>query len=231
MIEKSDGVAFSVDGGAFSEPREVARFFCVGIGSGEDVGCCGGVDAHGRAELEAGVFGIAVKFGVTGYCGDDGGFIDLNVAMFCGEGDGEGTVFFEEGCAFVGFPEDTSLECRVGIGGVLREEFFVDLVTTFHVPPVEGAWDAVDGDFAPTNVDASVVGEATTGTFCDGGGAFGVHDVEEGFVGFVKTFGRRFVVGVLVSGEGFAFVDDIEMVSGSVGEREIGGVGVGEAEE
>jgi hypothetical protein len=38
-------------------------------------------------------------------------------------------------------------------------------------------------------------------------------------------------VGVLVSGEGFAFVDDIEMVSGSVGEREIGGVGVGEAEE
>ncbi len=231
MVEEGDGVAFSVDGGAFSEPRKVARFFCVGVGAREDVGGGGGIDAHGGSELEAGVFGIAVEFGVAGDGGDDGRFIDLDVAVGGGLGDDEGSGFVEERGAFGGFPEDACFQGSGFVGGVFGEEFLMDLVAAFHVPAVEGTGESVDGDFHPTDVDAAVVGEAATCAFGDGRGAFGVHDVEEGFVGFVKTLGRTFVVGVLVSGEGLSFEQDVEVVAGGVGEGEVGGVRLGEAEQ
>ncbi len=231
MVEEGDGVAFSVDGRAFSEPREVTRFFRVGVGAGKDVGGGGGVDAHGGPELEAGVFGVAVEFGVAGDGGDDGRFIDLDVAVGSGLGDDEGSGFVEERGAFGGFPADACFQSCGFIGGVFGEELLMDLVAAFHVPAVEGAGESVDGDFHPTDVDAAVVGEAAACSFGDGGGAFGVHDVEEGFVGFVKTFRRAFVVGVLVPGEGLPFEKDVEVVAGGVGKGKVGGVRLGEAEQ
>ena len=231
VVEEGDGVALSVDGCAFSEPWKVTRFFRIGVGAGEDVGGGGGIDAHGGSELEAGVFGIAVEFGVAGDGGDDGCFIDLYVAVGGGLGYDEGPGFVEERGAFGGFPEDACFQGSGFVGGVFGEEFLMDLVAALHVPAVEGTGESVDGDFHPTDVDAAVVGEAATCAFGDGRGAFGVHDVEEGFVGFVQTLWGAFVVGVLVSGEDLSFEKDVEVVAGCVGEGEVGGVRLGEAEQ
>ncbi len=107
----------------------------------------------------------------------------------------------------------------------------MDLTASLHVPAVVRAVEAGGRDFHPPDVDAAVVSEAASGSFGDGGGSCGIHHVEEGFVGVVKTLGSALVVGVLVTGQGFAFVKDVEMVAGCVGEGEVSGVRAVDAEQ
>ena len=231
MVEEGDGVTLAIDGCAFSKPWEVARFFRVGVCAGEDVGGGGGIDAHGGSELETGMFGIAVEFGVAGDCGDDGRFVDLHVAVGSGLGDDERAGFVEEGGAFGGFPEDARFEGGGFVGGFLGEELFVDLVSTFHVPPIKGTSEAIDGYLHPPDVDAAVVREAASGTLRDGGGARGIHDVQKRFVGFVQTLRRTFVMCVLVPSESLAFEEDVEVIAGGVRKGVVSCVCPSEAEE
>lgn len=222
MVQECDGVAFPVDGGALGEPWEVTRFFGVCICPRKYVGGGGGIDAHGGSELEPSVLGVTVEFSVAGHCVDDGGFVDLDVTVCCGLGDNERAGFFKERRSLGALPEDSCFHGGSFVGGLLREKLLMDLVAAFHVPAVEGTGETVYGDFHPTDVDASVMSEASARAFGDRGGACRVHDVKERLVGFVKSLGRAFVVGVLVSSDGFALEENVEVVTGGVHEREVG---------
>ena len=90
----------------------------------------------------------------------------------------------------------------------------MDQTAAFHVPAIHSSGGC--RDFTPTDEPAPVMSEISAGALGDRRGAFQVHHMKDGLVGFLQFFRRGIVVFVLVAHEGDAVFANVEMASGRV---------------
>lgn len=125
--------------------------------------------------MDAGVLGVAVELHVDARGGELEFEIDERMAGSWGGEKGEGAFLDDELFARLVVPVDEGGEGGLSGVGLLGGEALVNLLAAFHVPAIVAL--AVEGDFAPADVDAPVVRERAARPFRDRRVPFGIKNV------------------------------------------------------